>query len=531
MLSPDRVKERWAQMAADPVLFADLMLASSPRKPKTHQGQIDWLYNANKPINILIPGNRFGKSYVSAMRHIHHCIFKKGWKADGKHTWMQAPYETISVSVSADQAEIVFNVAKQLIAHPAIKPFIKRVYATPFPRIVFFNGAVMHCRSAHDDGKYIDGHAYRLVTIDEAGWLKNDLKKLMNGVIIMRLAGGGMIDLVGTPKGMGDLYWYANRGLRGAEGYYAQRGSIYDNPYLSKEDLAIRDELLKHADARLREQVLYGAFVSDQGMAFTQDQLEQIFDANLPAHQPYMDGHRYVQAWDLGRQTDFTVGATFDVTHSPFPLVDYQRLNKVPWEAIYDLIRAKSKEYHVEQPMIDASGPGGDVIEEELTKRGLFVDSFKMNSTQRKTNLVNTLQSAMDYGRKTIGTTKAVDEAGLVHEVPLMEPVGGDWGLFRLPSIPQLLDEFGTYEMADKGLVQDSVMAVGMAIGIVYDGGLLEAPIQNIWGGGVTKKERCSVCGIQPLLDTLIEARDPENRSITLYCLEHYTEKFGVLVL
>jgi hypothetical protein len=526
------IKRAWKEMAADAPLFADRMLSKSPLSPKVHEGQVRWLREANAPINILIPGNRFGKSVVSAMRHIHHCMFKVGWRPaeNDKHTYMTAPYETISVSVSADQAEIVFNEAKRLIAHPAIKPFVKRVYATPFPRIVFFNGAVMHCRSAHDDGKYIDGHAYRLVTIDEAGWLKNDLKKLMNGVIIMRLAGGGMIDLVGTPKGMGDLYWYANRGLRGADGYYTQRGSIYDNPYLSPDDLKVRDELLKHADARMREQVLYGAFVSDAGMAFTQDQLEQVFDASLPVHADYVPGRRYVQAWDLARQTDFTVGVTFDVTRPPYPMVDYQRLNKVPWESIYALIAAKSAEYHVDQPIIDASGPGGDVIEEELTKRGLFVDAFKMNSGARKLNLVNTLQSALDWERKQVGETMTVDEAGLLHPAPVMEPVGGEWGLLRMPAVPQLLDEFGTYELADKKLVTDSVMAVGMAISSVYDGSVLDRPLPGIWSVRSEVAGACAVCGVRPVTDSLVSGRNPESGAVEERCLAHVPEEWVAIL-
>lgn len=492
-MTPAEFRRRWHALRADPVLFADKMLAKSPVK---HAGQVTWLRNANESINVLVPGNRFGKSVVEAMRHVHRCVFKLGAEADGRHSWRSMPYETISVSVSADQAEIVFDEAVRLVSTPQMKPLVKRIYRTPFPKIVFFNGSVMNCRSAHEDGKYIDGHSYRLVSIDEAGWLKNDLKKLMNGVIILRLAGGGLIDLVGTPKGYTDLYWYANRGLRGVKGYYTQKGSIYDNPFLSPTDLKMRDELLEQADARLRMQVMYGDFVSEGGMAFSQDQLDQIFVHGMPAHQDfipavgtqgmpgYVPPHRYIQAWDLGRRTDWTVGVTFDVTEPPYPLVDLQRLNKVPWEHIYELIAAKRTEYGVTMPVIDATGPGGDVIEEELVKRGVFVDAVKTTNLQMKTNLVNTLQSAMDHGRESIGMHTTLDEAGFAREAPEMEPVGGKWGLLRMPPIPQLLDEFGSYELDDKKLVQDCVMAVALAIGSVYDGGVLDAPVLGgLYGG------------------------------------------------
>lgn len=471
--------------------FAHTFLAKSPRG---HRGQIQWLTRADQSINVLVPGNRFGKSVVEAMRHIHHNVFKVG-VADPKRS---TPYETISASVSADQAEIVFNEAKILLSTPQAKPLVKRIYATPFPRIVFYNGSVMHCRSAHDDGKYIDGHAYRLVSIDEAGWLKNDLKKLMNGVIIMRLAGGGMIDLIGTPKGMTDLYWYANRGLRKVKGYYTQRGSIYDNPFLSPDDLKIRDELLAQADPRLREQVLYGAFVSEAGMAFTQDQLDQAFGDDLPAHSAYVPGRRYVQGWDLGRRTDWTVGVTFDVSSAPYRMVDFVRLNKVPWEHIYQLIALKRDEYHVQLPVIDATGPGGDVVEEELVKRGVFVDPVRTSSAAQKLNLVNTLQSALDEGRRTVGVRTVLDEAGFVREIPDLEPAGdSQWGLLRMPPITQLVDEFGGYELDDKHLVQDCVMAVALAIGSVYDGRLLERPQAGgmFSPGVVILAVPCGMCG------------------------------------
>lgn len=511
---PDLLRRQMRRFWTDPVYFVNTLLPMDP-----HPGQVKWLENATKPINVLVPGNRFGKSTVIAMRHIWHCFGKVGARPTARETWMTMPYETISVAHSADQAEIVFNMARRMLQHPAIAPFVRKVYSTPFPRIVFYNGAVMHCRSAHDGGKYIDGHAYRFISIDEAGYI-DGLKDLMSSVIIMRLAGGGLIDLIGTPKGYGDLYWYANRGLRGVDGYYTQRGSIYDNPHLSPEDIKMRDELLRHADPRLREQVLYGEFVSLTGMAFTKDQLDNAFVPGMPAHQDYIPGHSYVTAWDLGRRTDYTVGITLDVTRKPWQLVDFQRLNKVPWETIYDLIAQKRTEYHVYQPIIDGTGPQGDVIEEELRKRGVFTYALETNTKARKTNLINTLQAALDHDREQVGERDWVDEALVVHKVPDLEPPRDDdwrprqcrhtrlerdpnesmgafiaraeripclmpmepdrregWGYLRMPPIPQLVDEMGTYELEDKDLVQDCVMGLAMATQARYDVGLLYTPI------------------------------------------------------
>lgn len=466
-----------ARTKTDPVFFVNSLLVRKTRgvargQKVRHVGQENWLRQSTQPINTLVPGNRWGKSTVSAMKHLWKGFTKAGVGAVGYREWMQAPYETISVAMSADQAGIVYQEVKGLARSPAFAPFVARIRETPFPHVVLWNGAIIHCRSAHDDGRYIDGHGYRYISVDEAGWIKH-LKKLTNEVLLMRLAGGGDLDFVGTPKGFNELYWYYERGVRKIPGYYSQRGTIFENPFLSPDDIKMRDELLRSSDPKLRQQVMYGEFVDFAGLAFTHDQRDNAFRPSMPAHQDYQDGHRYVQAWDLGRQTDFTVGTTLDVTRRPFLMVDYVRLNKVPWEEIYRLIESKAKEYRVTLPRIDATGPQGDVIEEELWKRGIPVDAFKTSTRNEKLDLINNMQQAFDYGRKTIGDRKDVDEAGVEHYVPVMEdpdPEGDGWGLLRLPCIPQLMDELGTYMLEDRDLQQDSVISLALATDLAYSG-------------------------------------------------------------
>ena len=466
--------EVWLKCAKDPVFFANTLL---PKKP--HPGQVDWLNNSTQPINTLVPGNRWGKSTVIAMKHIWHCMFKVGLPKMSTDKWLAEDYNTISVAMSADQAEIVFKEVKRLLNTPVMKPFVRAIRATPFPHVILYNGAVMHCRSAHDGGKYIDGHAFRYLSIDEAGWI-TDLKHLMNSVIIMRLAGGGVIDLIGTPKGYGDLFFYFDRGQRGIDGYYSQRGSIFDNPYLPPEDLKMRDALLKSSDPKVREQVLYGEFVDFEGLAFTRDQLDNAFDSEMPGETPYKEGHRYVTAWDLGRTTDFTVGCTLDITTRPWKLVNFTRLNKVAWEVIYELIDSVRKQYHCRWAVIDGTGPQGDVIEEEMVKRGIPVDAFKMNTRQIKIDLINNIQTAFDEGRQSDGEYETIDETGMVHRIPKLLPPGeGGWGLLRLPTITQLMDELGLYRIDDKDLVQDSVISLGLAVVAAYQMEAVKPPVMG----------------------------------------------------
>ena len=455
----------WAACAKDPVLFANTFLSKKP-----HPGQVTWLRNSVQPINTLVPGNRWGKSTIIAEKHIWKCIFKVGIQTKSRAAWKMAEYETISVAMSADQAAIVFKEAKKLLKDSPLRVLVKAMRSTPFPHIIFQNGSVFHCRSAHDDGKYIDGHAYRYLSIDEAGWI-NLLKGLMTNVIVMRLAGGGEIDLIGTPKGYNDLYFYYERGQRGTKGYYSQRGSIYDNPHLPLEDIQMRDQLLQSADPKIRRQVLEGEFVDFSGLAFTRDQRDNAFDPSMSFEQEWIEGHKYVVAFDLGRQTDYTVGIVLDVTTRPWRMVSYTRLNKVAWEEIYATIDRVTKQYRCKFARIDATGPQGDVIEEEMTKRGIKVDAFKTSTRASKMDIINGLQSTLDFGRQVIGETQTIDDNGTTIRHPVLEAPGeGHWGLLRLPCISQLMDEMGIYSLDDKNIpFTDSVMSLALVTDLARD--------------------------------------------------------------
>jgi hypothetical protein len=459
-------------MSKDPAFFAKHMLASQP-----HPGQVKWLRNAHESINVLVPGNRWGKTYVNAMSHIWYNIFKVGAPAGlSPREWLAYPYQTVSTAPSFDQAGLTYKAARQLLAADQIRPLVKKWRATPFPAVEFANGSIMHVRSLHDDARYVDGHGYRFLSVDEAGWIPN-LRTLIDSVLLMRLAGGGQINLIGTPKGKGDFYWYYRRGELGMEDFYSQRGSIFDNTFLPEEDLKMRARLLASSNEKLRQQVLYGEFMDFEGLAFTSDQIENAIDVELPARQPYREGRRYVTAWDLGRKTDFTVGITLDITSRPWTMVRYDRLNRVPWEQIYALIDDVRKEYDCNWAHIDATGPGGDVVEEEMLKRGMPINAVKTQSSSAKLSLINGIQAAFDEGRRIEGDIEVLDHAGvLTRRSRLQEPGEGEWGLLRFPEEKQLISELETYMLDDKKLVQDSVFALGLAVAAARDTENLNPP-------------------------------------------------------
>jgi hypothetical protein len=486
-LTPE-LEEFFGRIARDPVLFADTLLPTKTRVKvdgvwTEHKGQRRWLREAFAPINVLVPGNRFGKSTVTAIRHLWFAMTKFVPKGRVLIETAEKPYSTISLAYSAEQAKIVFEMIRFIASSELFEPFVKDIKESPYPTIRLFNDSVINVRSAHDGGKYVDGFEYRYMSLDEAGYI-DDLKSLVNGVMIMRLAGGGILDMLGTPKGItsNGLYWYASRALASAPRYYGMRGSIYDNPFLPEDDIRMRDRLIGSSDPKKRRQVIYGDFVDYSGLAFSHDARENMFRPEMPVHEDYLEDHTYVQAWDLGRQTDFTVGFTLDITTEPWRSVDFQRLNKVPWESIYDLIKAKAVEYHVDFPRIDATGPQGDVIEEELYKRERPVEPYRMSSLAKKLDLINTMQTVMDWDRKQVGEYELVDENGFRQIEPIMEepdPGVDQWGLVRVPPIPVVIDEFGVYRHDDKKLTQDCVIALAMACHRAFEERAVGEPIRG----------------------------------------------------
>jgi len=401
--------------------------------------------------------------------------------------WLEHPYQSVSTAPSFDQGQLAYKAARQLLSTEAMKPLVRKFRATPFPSIEFWNGSVMHVRSLHDDARYVDGHGYRYLSIDEAGWIPN-LRKLVDSVLLMRLAGGGSLDFIGTPKGKSQdgLYWYYLQGQKEVEGFYSQRGSIFDNPYLPREDLDMRAKLLGGSNAKLRDQVLYGEFIDFEGLAFTGDQLQNAFRDDMPLEEEPKDEHRYVTAWDLGRITDYTVGITMDITERPWRIVRFDRLNKVPWEQIYGLISDVRRKYGCRWAYIDATGPQGDVIESEMLKRKIPIQGVKTASKTAKLALINGIQTAFDEGRNVIGQTQVLDHDGLLVDRPrLEEPLEGDWGLLRMPRYKQLETELEIYQLDDKKLTQDSVFALGLAVAAAREMEYVRAPaIGGLYYGG-----------------------------------------------
>lgn len=341
----------WQNACKDPVFFAQELLQIEP-----HPGQKKWLSSSVKPENLLHTGNRWGKSTVQAAKILHRCFFKiRNLKYN--HT---NKYSAVNASITQDQANIIFNQAVKLIkGRLYLELLVKEIKFTPFPHIVFGNGAVFWSRSTQRRGEYLLGQDYDYFNFDEVAFEPHS-EYVVNEVIMMRLADrAGMLDYTSTPKGKNWFYKKYHELKNHPEYGYVQNGDSRENPFISKEYL---DRKLKSLSESKIAQNIQGLFVDDLNQVIKEEYISlavsQAKGLGLP-----IPGHTYVQGWDLARKRSYTVGIVLDVLEKPYQLVSFERFKNRDWKDVYAIIRKKKKEYPGEI-IIDATGLGDPVLSE-----------------------------------------------------------------------------------------------------------------------------------------------------------------------
>lgn len=186
-----------------------------------------------------------------------------------------------------------------------------------------------------------------------------------------------------------------------------------------------------------------GAFDANVGTVFSTRSLEKVFCRNYLNKQedergileqwwtmPREDNHQYVTGIDLGRKNDPTVIVTFDVTTRPARMVDFKYIEagRAEWDMITDVI---IDHLNFWDPESKHDGTGvGDSISEALY--GLSEEFFFTKTA--KQNMIERMQHAFDFRTVT------------------------------MPKIPTLFREHQRYIWDDKDIVQDTVMATGLAV-------------------------------------------------------------------
>jgi hypothetical protein len=433
-LLPKLSDDFWRKAIDNPVLFAREFLEIEP-----HPGQVKWLLNSTRPENALHTGNRWGKSLAQAIKILHRCILK----VRDPQCERVEKYEAVNASITLDQAKIIFeNVLHLLKEKPHLESLVKTVKFTPFPKIVFGNGAILWARSTQRRGEYLLGRDYDYFNFDEVAFEPHP-EYVVNQVIMMRLADrSGMLDFTSTPKGKNWFYRKCCELKKDPDIGYVQNGDSRENPYISREYL---ERKLRTLSPSKIEQNIKGLFIDDVNQVIKAEYISNAMSLSTGLSEP-IQGRRYCHGWDLARKRTFTVGVTLDITEKPYQVVALERFQR-EWRDVYAAIRKRHKEYGG-AVMVDSTGLGDVVISElsDIKPQGF---NFGQRGGKAKSELVANLEKVHALGQVAY---------------PYIEEVQEDGELWTLQ------DELQNFYW-DKNSECDAVMALALALWVVRDQG------------------------------------------------------------
>ena len=338
----------------DPDFFARRFLGI-----ELHRGQRRWLRKSTAGENVLVTGNRWGKSFVSAVKLIHRAIYRPRpliYDHCGR-------YRAVVASITQDQANLMFNQVVRLGRQSAIiEPLIGTVNRTPYPILTFGNGATIEARSTQNRGEYLLGNDYDLFIFDEVAF-ETDPEYVVEEVIMMRLADReGKLDLVSTPNGKNWFYRRAREIMNSKKVGYFQSGDSRENMYISRDYLDER--VIYFSESRLKQNIM-GQFVDSGGEilkgAYIDRALERI--THLPSTDPET-APLYLSGWDLARKRTATVGITIQLVDGAAYVVALERFRQFDWTVVIDKIKERQRRFPG-RLIVDATGLG-DVVVEQL---------------------------------------------------------------------------------------------------------------------------------------------------------------------
>ncbi|MFZ5988642.1 MAG: hypothetical protein ACOYWZ_16165 [Bacillota bacterium] len=460
----------------NPIRFAEEVLGV-----KLHLGQKKWIDNARKRINILRPGNRWGKTLVLAIRHLWHAMCKPN--LDGRVStygeWLKVEYQILNFGPTYELGRGVLQMARDIAEGRLLLPTgttndsaLKgwaitedRSDAAALPYIEFKTGTRLLGRSYSEMGVAFKMKSIAYLTGDECADIE-ELWTFTNNTLLPRVVSlNGQIDFAGTPQPNGIDYMIMiemaeedmkNPNWQNQGHYYTQRGSMYENEFLPKE--AVR-EIEAVADPSLREQIIRGEYVEIGEKYFGFERIQNAVDKSLNQVTDW-DGGKYIVSADFAggesQWADHTVILVIDYFKEPYNLVHFVRFKggDISIPAQYNLVEQITKNFRAKL-IIDNTSLGGKNANAFLGH--LHPIPFDI-TPKLKADMLASLKIAFDGGQNPRFRRERVKtKDGWQEKNP-------NWGLIKIPPIPVLVTELQNYRLDDAKIRNDCVMALGQAI-------------------------------------------------------------------
>jgi len=237
----------------------------------------------------------------------------------------------------------------------------------------------------------IEGFAYRLILLNEAGIILRDKYLWDNAIAPMCMDFDPNVIIGGTPKG-GGLFEEMAATARSTPGQWTKTYTTYDNPHLER---TVVDKYAAQFPESVREQEIFGKFIGDSGAVFRH--LDKAIDSGLQPKPHWEPGRKYFMGVDLAKLVDWTVIVILDDLGR---MVYLNRFNKLDFEYQQRVIIAAAKAFRA-RVLIDSTGIGEPIFD-ALKSKGLSLEGYKIGTTEAKKKLIEGLMLAFELQKLKI---------------------------------------------------------------------------------------------------------------------------------
>ena len=311
---------------------------------------------------LLSCANRWGKSAVIAILQLWTLFNKFGIRTETDAEWFNIEYRTANIAPLSSLTEPVFKAMQAIMKSTysirgedgvmrtnkcQIEWFFmdeKTINSPPYKLFFANNSYIEHLSLMGGKGDNLQGKPYGLITYDEAPRTDHLQLELDNSVLGRLLDWTAPLHLLGTPDQDSNSLIYYNdlykEGLARLKSSYTQEGSIFENTFMTKEQIADHVQMLEGNP--LKDQMLHGKFIFGTQNIFDPNDIAEAETDELNDPIPYIQGHKYVIGIDTAIGNDEMVYAVLDITEKPYLLVNMVAAkgnSKSPQIHLMDLIK------------------------------------------------------------------------------------------------------------------------------------------------------------------------------------------------
>lgn len=473
----------WLWLTTKTQIIRAVTLANALKIPLP--GDLSELLACDFSKNILCPSNRFGKTFVTSVKHVWYNFYKIGAKGSPEQV-RDLRYVTLNISPHSLQVDAAYRYIVDIFQDKCIftwngvrmrnncriKSFLVDHKQTRREVIFENNASIKGVPTGEDQASSLAGTQFFYISYDEAPQSLHLREELPAKIQSRLIDSGGPLDIIGTPEVDKPSHAYYQRiaklGLELKDGFFTLTGRLSDNIFIGEEEKAKTLLAIKQTDPAKYRQVAFGEFITTGSKMFDTVTIERLWwkdaDGMLPVG---ISGHKYIIGidWGFSDTGDPTVVYVIDYTEM-YKDKKCNEAGKVYYEVVYSerikggspyeaLARVRILQEDFQDALVihDSSSMGGVIIKKMLRELGIrHLYDFTV-SRNPKDEMLFILARCLSFGRK-----RMVNDDGKVIDA---EP---NFGKIRSYYIPELEEQLGNYKIDDNKIEQDEVMSFGMAI-------------------------------------------------------------------